>query len=80
MLASRLAQITPGAGSTGAADAARPDPHAVPTATEIVTRPDGLRRGVWEGKPWIFWTVGILVVVVAALWALRRLGVLGRSK
>lgn len=81
MLASRLAQ--PAAGfAPAAADAAQQSPQAVATRpTEIVTRPDGLRRGAWEGSPWVFGALAGLVVVVVVVWGLRRLGVLrGRSR
>jgi hypothetical protein len=88
MLASRLAQVVTGsaptaspshgAWTTDAPDASRPDPHAVPSGpTELVTRPDGLRRGVWEGPSWVFGAIAAVLVVAVLLWGLRRLGFLG---
>lgn len=52
----------------------------VPTGpTEIVVRPTGLRHGKWEAPAWAFWTMGVVVVVLAALYALTRLGYLRRK-
>ena len=46
-----------------------------PAATAI--RPDpGLRRGVWEAPPWAFYVGAAVVVVFAAIYAARRLGLL----
>ncbi|MBX3202052.1 MAG: hypothetical protein KF894_28230 [Labilithrix sp.] len=53
------------------------------TATEIVTRPDpGLARGTWEAPAWVFWVMLAIVVLGAAAYLLRRLGVLrlGRGR
>ncbi|HVJ91356.1 MAG TPA: hypothetical protein VM580_16240 [Labilithrix sp.] len=48
-----------------------------PTATEIVTRPEpGLARGKWEAPAWAFWVILALVVLGAAAYFVRRLGVL----
>ena len=44
------------------------------TATEIVTRPTGIRHGRWEAPAWAFWTFGAAVLVAALLYALARLG------
>lgn len=46
-----------------------------PTATEIVTRPEpGLARGRWEAPAWAFWVMLAVVVLGAAAYLLRRLG------
>lgn len=45
--------------------------------TETVTRPDpGLARGKWEAPPWAFWVALALIVIGAALYVLRRMGIL----
>jgi len=49
---------------------------SAPEATEIVVRPSGLRHGRWEAPAWAFWTFGALVVVLAGVYALARLGFL----
>ena len=48
-----------------------------PTTTEIVTRPEpGLARGKWEAPAWVFWVMLALVILGAAAYVLRRLGIL----
>lgn len=45
--------------------------------TETVTRPDpGLARGKWEAPPLAFWVALALIVIGAALYVLRRMGIL----
>jgi hypothetical protein len=49
--------------------------------SETVTRPDpGLARGRWEAPAWVFWVVLAVATVAAALYLLRRLGVLRIKK
>jgi hypothetical protein len=50
------------------------DVSAVEGPSEIVIRPTGLRHGKWEAPGWAFWTMGAIVVVLAVLYALGRLG------
>ena len=57
-----------GAGSGGAGSGTLAGPH------ELVTRPDGLRRGVWEGPSWMFAVISSLLVGVALAYGLRRIG------
>src|SRR5438874_8122841 len=60
---------------------AAPAPAPSPTATEVVTRPDpGLARGKWEAPPWLFWVLLAAIVLGAAAYVLRRLGVLKIKK
>jgi len=42
--------------------------------TEIVIRPTGLRHGKWEAPQWAFWTMGAIVVALAIVYALIRVG------
>jgi len=49
--------------------------HSAQAPREIVTRPDGLRRGVWEGSSWLFGIAATLLVIVAIAYAVRRSGV-----
>jgi len=64
--------------NTSGADlpAASGNPDVPNGPTEIVVRPTGLRHGRWEAPAWAFWTIGATVVVLAALYALFRLGYL----
>ena len=39
-----------------------------------VTRPDGLRHGVWEAPNWAFWVIASLVVIAAITYAVVRIG------
>jgi hypothetical protein len=49
-------------------------PTPVPSATEIVERPDpGIARGKWEAPPWLFWVVAAAVVLAAAAYGVVRL-------
>ena len=41
--------------------------------TEVVVRPTGLRHGRWEAPEWAFWTMGAVVVLLAAVYVLTRL-------
>jgi hypothetical protein len=41
---------------------------------EWVTRPTGLRRGVWEGPAWLFGVVAGVLVAVAIAYAIYRIG------
>jgi hypothetical protein len=57
-----------------------PEPDASPapsaTSTEIVHRPDagsGLQRGKWEAPAWAFYAAASFVVVLAAVYLVRRL-------
>jgi hypothetical protein len=46
-------------------------------ATELVTRPEpGLARGKWEAPVWVFWVMLAVVILGAAAYLLRRLGIL----
>lgn len=58
--------------------AALPSSSAAPVAsvTEIVERPDGLRRGKWEAQPWVFYSIASIAVVMAVIYALFRVGVI----
>jgi len=63
-----------------------PSASAMPEATapsdgptEIVTRPTGLRHGRWEAPAWAFWTAGSVVIVLALVYALVRLGYVRRK-
>lgn len=79
MLASRLALPAAGSAPT-AADAAQAASGAIAARpTELVTRPDGLRRGAWEGPSWIFVALAGLVVLVVLVWGLRKLRALRRG-
>ena len=52
-------------------------PAPAPSATEVVTRPEpGLARGKWEAPAWVFWVMLAVVVLGAAAYVLRRLGIL----
>jgi hypothetical protein len=68
----RAAADMPSPAATAALDAS-----AGPT--EIVVRPSGLRHGRWEAPQWAFWTVGSVVVVLAVVYALARLGYFGKK-
>jgi hypothetical protein len=48
--------------------------------TEIVIRPTGLRHGKWEAPQWAFWTIGAVVVALAIVYALVRLGAVDPSR
>jgi hypothetical protein len=49
--------------------------------TETVTRPDpGLARGKWEAPAWVFWTILAVATIAAALYVLRRMGILRLPK
>ncbi len=51
-------------------------PHAAETSTR---RPEpGLARGVWEAPRWAFFVAIAAIVVLAALYAARRAGLLRR--
>ena len=48
---------------------------------EIVTRPDpGLARGKWEAPAWVFWVILALILLGAAAYVARRMGVLRLRK
>lgn len=46
---------------------------------EIIIRPTGLRHGKWEAPPWAFWTASALVLGLAIVYALVRLGYLRKK-
>jgi hypothetical protein len=46
---------------------------------EIVLRPDGMRRGVWEAPSWFFPVFAGVLVLAAALYGARRMGWLRRK-
>ena len=48
--------------------------------TEIVIRPTGLRHGKWEAPQWAFWTMGAIVVVLAIVYALIRIGTIDSGR
>jgi hypothetical protein len=48
--------------------------------TEIVIRPTGLRHGKWEAPQWAFWTMGAIVVLLALVYALIRLGTIDPAR
>jgi hypothetical protein len=54
------------------------DAGAAPAFTgprDIVTRPNGLARGVWEGPSWLFVVVASVVVIVGLAFLVERIGV-----
>jgi hypothetical protein len=65
-----------GAAPSAAASGA---PTATLSAAEATRRPEpGLARGVWEAPRWAFFVAIAAVVVLAALYAARRAGLLRR--
>ena len=64
----------------------QPSASAPPRASaegpsETVSRPDpGLARGKWEAPAWAFWVALALVLLAAALYAMRRMGMLQLKK
>lgn len=74
-----MLQATPSSGSRTATSAPPADDAGATAngATESVTRPDpGLARGKWEAPAWAFWVVMGVALVAAALYVLRRMGIL----
>jgi hypothetical protein len=69
------APVTPPA--QAAASAARPAATELPR--EIVIRPDGMRRGVWEAPSWFFPTFAAMLVVASAVYGAHRMGWLRRK-
>ncbi len=48
--------------------------------TELVVRPKGLRHGKWEAPAWAFWAIGAVVIALAIVYALGRVGVIHVKK
>ena len=42
---------------------------------EIVIRPDGMRKGLWEAPSTFFWVAASLLGVIVVAWVLFRFGV-----
>jgi hypothetical protein len=54
-----------------------PSSSAAPvgSVTEIVERPDGMRRGKWEAPPWfflVFASVTVLAIIGYGVWRMRQ--------
>ncbi len=61
------------------ASAPSPSTPSAAGATELVTRPEpGLARGKWEAPRAAFYVVIVLVVALAIVATLRKLGVFAR--
>ena len=75
--ASSAATATPTATATTAATASARPLAAAETSTTRRPEP-GLARGVWEAPRWAFFVAMVAIVVLAALYAARRAGLLRR--
>lgn len=47
---------------------------------EIVIRPDGMRKGLWEAPSTFFWVAASLLGIVVVAWVLVRFGVVKLPK
>ncbi len=47
---------------------------------EIVIRPDGMRKGLWEAPSTFFWVAASLLGVIVVAWVLFRFGVVKLPK
>ncbi len=47
---------------------------------EIIVRPTGLRHGRWEAPAWAFWTIGGVVLALAIVYTLGRVGIIDLSR